>query len=201
MSRVHDKFFAHYVGHNPLMAAMRPCAIGSQSMINRATTRTRAGRSSGPGIGLKTDVLMGLLLLAAALLPLKAHAGLGGPESTVADDVALLQGSIKSTPRTLYQVHDIQLPSGTVLREFATVGGNVFAVSWSGPSMPNLRQALGNYFAAFVAAAKTKHGDRNHLHIEQPGLVIQSSGHMRAFTGRAYLPDAIPAGVAVEELH
>jgi hypothetical protein len=29
---------------------------------------------------------------------------------------------------------------------------------------------------------------------------VQSSGHMRAFSGKAYLPDAVPAGVASEEI-
>jgi hypothetical protein len=32
-------------------------------------------------------------------------------------------------------------------------------------------------------------------------LVIESAGRMRAFTGRAYLPQAVPAGVIVDELH
>jgi hypothetical protein len=30
---------------------------------------------------------------------------------------------------------------------------------------------------------------------------MQSSGHMRAFTGRAYLPRAVPPGVTEDELH
>jgi hypothetical protein len=29
---------------------------------------------------------------------------------------------------------------------------------------------------------------------------VQVSGHMRAFTGRAYLPQAIPGGVSLEDL-
>ncbi|MDB6086406.1 MAG: hypothetical protein JWN43_4287 [Gammaproteobacteria bacterium] len=140
-------------------------------------------------------------MLAAALVPHLAWAALGEPELTAADDAQLLKGSIKSTERTHYRVHEIQLPSGTVLREFAEVGGRVFAVAWTGPALPNMRQALGSYFDGYVAAAKVSSGGRHHFQMQQNGLVMQSSGHMRAFTGRAYLPAALPSGASVEEIH
>jgi hypothetical protein len=152
-----------------------------------------------PGIGLRHLALSGAMLL-AALLPHLASAALGEPEATATTDAQALKGSIKSTQLTNYQVHEIQLPSGTVLREFAVAGGNVFAVAWKGPSIPNLRQTLGTYFDAYVTAAKTKHGGRNHLQIQQSDLVVQADGHMRAFTGRAYLPQSLPSGTSVEEL-
>jgi hypothetical protein len=140
-------------------------------------------------------------MLLVMLAPRAAHATLGEPETTVASDVAELKGSVKSTQLTNYRVHEIQLPSGTVLREFAAPGGSVFAVAWSGPSLPNLQQALGSYFNAFVAAAKSPHGGHHMLQVQQDNFVMQSSGHMRAFSGRAYLPHAIPAGVSLDELH
>jgi hypothetical protein len=31
--------------------------------------------------------------------------------------------------------------------------------------------------------------------IEQPGFVVERSGHQRAFAGRAYVPQLLPAGV------
>jgi hypothetical protein len=31
-------------------------------------------------------------------------------------------------------------------------------------------------------------------------LVVHSGGRMRAFSGKAYLPDAVPAGVQSEEI-
>jgi hypothetical protein len=135
-----------------------------------------------------------------ALLPRFACAALGEPESSIPGDVQHFQGSIKSTARTNYRVHEIQLPSGTILREFSAIGGNVFAVTWSGPAIPDLRQALGRYFDVYVAAAQTKQGGRRHLQIEQSGFVMQSSGHMRAFSGRAYLPQALPAGTSADEI-
>jgi hypothetical protein len=135
-----------------------------------------------------------------ALLPRLACAALGEPESSIAGDVQHLKGSIKSTIRSNYRVHEIQLPSGTVLREFAAVDGNVFAVVWSGPAIPDLRQALGRYFDVYLTAAQARRGGHRHLQIEQSGFVMQSSGHMRAFSGRAYLPQALPPGTSADEI-
>ncbi len=148
---------------------------------------------------LKDAAPLGLLLM-AAMMPFQARAALGEPEATVTDDVQQLKGSIKSTQRPGYRVHEIQLPSGTVLREFASAGGNVFAVAWNGPSLPDLRQALGRYFDVYVSAQKTKRGGRGHSEVRQGGLVVQSNGHMRAFTGRAYVLQSIPLGTSVDEL-
>jgi hypothetical protein len=150
-------------------------------------------------MGFKHFSLAGAML-AVVLLPHVASAALGEPEATVTDDVQQLKGSVKSLQRSNYRVHEIQLPSGTVLREFAALDGNVFAVAWSGPAIPNLRQALGRYFDVYVTAAKAKHAGHRHLEIQQNDLVVQSSGHMRAFSGRAYLPQSLPAGTTVAEL-
>ena len=152
-----------------------------------------------PGIGQKSAYLAAALLV-VTLAPHSARATLGEPETTVASDAAELKGSVKSTEQTNYRVHEIQLPSGTVLREFTTLGGTVFAVAWSGPAMPNLQQTLGSYFNNFAAAAKAPHGGHHVLQVQQDNFVMQSSGHMRAFAGRAYLPQSIPAGVSVDEL-
>jgi hypothetical protein len=150
------------------------------------------------GIDVRVGCCVGALMV--ALLPRLASAALGEPEASVADDVSQLKGSIKATLRGNYRVHEIQLPSGTVLREFAGVGGNVFAVAWSGPAIPDLRQALGRYFDVYVTAAQARQGGRRHLRIEQSEFVMQSSGHMRAFSGRAYLPQGLPAGISAEEI-
>jgi hypothetical protein len=150
------------------------------------------------GISLRGGCCVGALMV--ALVPRLACAALGEPESSIAGDVQHLKGSIKSTVRSNYRVHEIQLPSGTVLREFAGVGSNVFAVTWSGPAIPDLRQALGRYFDVYVTAQQANQGGRRHLQIEQSEFVMQSSGHMRAFSGRAYLPQALPAGTSADEI-
>jgi hypothetical protein len=142
-------------------------------------------------------------LLIAALGPRIAGATLGEPEISVQSDVAQLRASIKSSEdRVGYRIHEIQLPGGTLLREFVAPDGNVFAVAWNGPTKPNLRQALGKYFDALVSAPKPKFADHRHLQIQQGDLIVQASGHMRAdFSGRAYLASAIPSGVNLGDLH
>jgi Protein of unknown function (DUF2844) len=140
-------------------------------------------------------------ILIAGLTPRQACAALGEAETSIQTDVVALQASIKTLEdRTIYRLHEIQLPSGTLLREFVSPDGKVFAVAWNGPRMPDLRQAFGQYFDSFVAGAKLNHGDHSHLLIEQSDLVVQIRGHMRAYSGRAYLPAAIPSGVDVGDL-
>ena len=139
-------------------------------------------------------------VLAAALSPCIAEAGLGQPESAVQADAVQLKGSIKATEHAGYRVQEIQLPSGTLVREFVGADGVVFAVAWNGPTVPNLRQTLGQYFDNFVTAAQAKHADHHHLQIQRSDLVVQTGGHMRAFSGRAYLPQAVPAGVSIGDL-
>ena len=144
---------------------------------------------------------LGLAVLFAALIPQIASATLGQPEVTVQTDVAQLHATIRSSEdRTSYRVHEIQLPSGTVLREFVAPNGNVFAVAWQGPTRPDLRQALGQYFDAFTSAPRSKFADRRHVQIQQGDLVVQGGGHMRALSGRAYLLSAIPSGVNIGDL-
>ena len=143
----------------------------------------------------------GVVALIAALIPHVASATLGEPEITVQTDVARAHAAIKSSEdRTGYRVHEIQLPSGTVMREFVAPNGNVFAVAWQGPTRPDLRQALGQYFNAYASAPRSKLSDRRHVQIQQGDLVLQSGGHMRALSGRAYLRSAIPSGVNIGDL-
>jgi hypothetical protein len=140
------------------------------------------------------------VLLGAISIPCVAAAALGEPEPSVHSDMAELRGSIKVADRASYRVHEIQLSSGTVVREFTGPDGRVFAVSWSGPTIPNLRQTLGRYFDVYSAAAKANHSGHRQLQIHQDDLVIHAAGHMRAFSGLAYLDSAVPAGGNVEKL-
>jgi len=139
-------------------------------------------------------------LLGAALWPCLAHATLGEPESSVAAEPQLSHASIKASDLGTYRVQESQLPSGTVVREYAAPNGKIFAVTWRGPFVPNLRQLLGAYFDEYAAAPKGPISNHHHLEVRQPDLVVEAGGHMRASAGRAYLPQAVPAGVSVGEL-
>ena len=145
---------------------------------------------------------LGLAALLAALMPHVASATLGQPEITVQTDAELAHAAIKdSEDRTGYRVHEIQMSSGTTVREFVAPNGTVFAVAWQGPTRPDLRQLLGQYFDAFASVPRTKLTDRRHVQIQQGDLVLQSGGHMRALSGRAYLRSAVPSGVNLGDLH
>lgn len=133
-------------------------------------------------------------------LPLCAFATLGENWTSTEVDRASMKATLRMLPAAKFTVHEIQTPYGTMLREYVSTAGTVFAVAWRGPVMPDLRQVLGSYFDRYVEAASGKHVGIRHLAISEPGLVVQSSGRMRSFSGRAYLPQLLPQGVAAEEI-
>jgi hypothetical protein len=67
--------------------------------------------------------------------------------------------------------------------------------------MPNLRQTLGKYFDTYVAAAQLKKANRRRVDVHEDNLIVEAGGHMRAYSGRAYLPQAVPSGVNIGDLH
>ena len=136
-----------------------------------------------------------LLLFAGA-----AQAALGDSVASVAADEVHMKATRRIRSTASYQVHEIQLASGTLVREYVSAEGVVFAVAWSGPLQPDLQQLLGSHFADYQAVARTKRARRGPVHVQQPGLVVHSGGHMRAFAGQAYLPQRLPAGVAIDEI-
>jgi hypothetical protein len=77
-------------------------------------------------LNVKKCVLASAALI-AAMSPCIATAALGEPEASVSTDVAQMRGSIKMTEHANYRLHEIQLPSGTVVREFAGSDGAEFA--------------------------------------------------------------------------
>jgi hypothetical protein len=104
-------------------------------------------------------------MLIAVLCPCIAAAALGEPETSVQTDMARLRGSIKVTSHANYKLHEIHMPSGTLVREFAGADGKVFAVAWNGPTVPNLRDIMGQYFNSYVTAENAPHSGNLHLQI------------------------------------
>ena len=146
-----------------------------------------------------------LVMLVALCHVAATHASLGGDSASV--EVDRLHMNVKHaahlTPSSTgsYTVHETTLPTGTLVRQYVSEGGVVFAVSWSGPFMPNLRQLLGSHFDTMVARqAKRDHASRRSVRQHESDLVVESGGHPRSFVGRAYLPGALPAGVAEKDI-
>jgi hypothetical protein len=149
--------------------------------------------------------LNGISLSCAALLLLGAGpalAALGGALESVQADQAHINAGLRVTQKPAYMLHELRSSTGMVVREFASSGGKVFAVAWQGPWHPDLKQLLGSHFEEFqqAAEAQKRRGVHGPLLIQQSGLVVELDGHMRGFSGRAYLPDQVPAGVREEDL-
>ena len=81
------------------------------------------------------------------------------------------------------------------MREYSDTAGKVFAVSWRGPTLPDLRTLLGEKFAVMTGAAGQRaRAGHSQLALDQADVVLVSNGHMRSFAGHAWIPSALPAG-------
>jgi len=150
---------------------------------------------------MKSRIIHGILVILA--LPFPLSASLGGDFTSVQSDQAKFQGTLRTTSSDAYTVHEIQTPTGTVVREYVTPGGQVFAVSWRGPARPNLQQLFGSYYDQYVhAAQQAKQQQPGHgpSSIQEPNLVVHSGGRMRFYVGKAYIPQMVPDGVQVDAL-
>ncbi|HXR19212.1 MAG TPA: DUF2844 domain-containing protein [Steroidobacteraceae bacterium] len=131
-----------------------------------------------------------------------ASAHLDGDVASVQADAAALYGLTHATALLSYDVQQIDTAAGLTVREFVARDGTVFALSWTGPVLPDMRQLLGQHFGDYTAAlaALDQPGLRRSVRIALPGLVVESGGHLRAYSGRAYLPARVPDGVSLSEL-
>ena len=153
---------------------------------------SRAGRVLG-------TALAAVLLAAVAASP--AFAGLGGDASSVTTDAVKMKGQARSTPAGGYTVSAITLPSGTIVNEYVSAEGKVFAVTWKGQSVPDLTQTLGSYFEQYkAAAAATPRVGHNHLTVRQDDLVVSTGGHMRAWSGKAYVSSLLPPNFSLGDI-
>jgi hypothetical protein len=163
--------------------------------MNKKPLIERLARSLYGSVSAATIVMLGLCL--------PALAALGGDVSTVEADRVNMKAEMKVTQAGAYAVHEMKAPGGTVVREFVSPAGRVFAVAWHGSSIPDMQQLLGAYFQQYSAAAqagKAGHPGRRPLNIQLPGLIVQTGGHMRAYFGRAYVPGMLPGNVTADEI-
>ncbi|WP_027801628.1 DUF2844 domain-containing protein [Paraburkholderia dilworthii] len=134
------------------------------------------------------------MLGASCTLAFAAHAALGQNVSTVDSDQARMHAVARTaSTQNAYSVQLMTLPSGTLVREYVAANGIVFGVAWEGPTLPDLKTVLGSSFDAYVAGSAARRGTP--LAVSSSDLVVYSGGHLRAFSGYAYLPQALPAGV------
>jgi hypothetical protein len=149
---------------------------------------------------MRTRTRIWIALLSSLATTTSALGALGGDVASVAADGARMKATARVLSAAAFSVHEIVTPAGTTIREYVSPGGRVFAVAWDGPQMPNLQQLFGEYFVPFQTAVTAKRTGRGPLNIAEPGLVVQSAGRMRAFFGRAYVPQLLPQGVSLDEI-
>lgn len=128
-----------------------------------------------------------------------AYAALGSAPSdfggTPVRAARSLAAAGNNTANAVYTVSQSTLDSGTIVREYTDAAGKVFAVSWTGPTLPDLRTLLGSKFTALTdATGRRTQAGHSQLALNQSDVVIVSNGHMRSFAGHAFIPSAVPAG-------
>ena len=150
------------------------------------------------------SISIALMTLAMLTVGKPACAALGGTVDTGARSSGHETMQAKAAARAVaaanYTTHDLTMASGTLVRQFAAADGRVFAVTWSGPSMPDLRQLLGTYFDDFSGTGEPSRRGHAQRNLANADLVVQSGGRARAFTGRAYLPSKLPAGIVINDI-
>jgi hypothetical protein len=139
--------------------------------------------------------------LAAVCVSAPALAGLGGNAASVEADRVSMKGVARTTPGVDYDIHEIQTPAGVVIHEYVSAQGKVFAVSWHGPGLPDLRQLLGSYAARLEQAqTRSPHYNHHHLRIETPDVMMQFDAYLRSRSGRAWVPALLPQSLAPKDI-
>ena len=127
-----------------------------------------------------------------------AWAVLGQPAASVVDDQQRMHAQLRTMANEGYMVQHIEAADGTMVREYVAPTGLVFGVAWQGPKVPDLTHLLGAYFPLYQAALPAPVLRRAPVIVHTEALVVEMFGHMRAFSGRAYLPTLVPRTLAPE---
>jgi Protein of unknown function (DUF2844) len=141
-----------------------------------------------------------LCTLAAVCLSPPALAALGGDAGSVEADRASMKGALRVTAGVAYSVHEIQTSGGTMIREYVSAQGKVFAVSWRGPGLPDLPQLLGGYSTTLAQAATRPHYNHHRLNLAAPDVIMESGGHLRTRFGRAWVPSLLPQNFSPKDI-
>ena len=138
-----------------------------------------------------------VLLLACAV---PAYAALGqGAASITADGTPVAQRALQALASGV-TAQSVTTPAGVLVTEYVSQGV-VFAVTWSGPVMPDLPGLLADAFPTLHAWLAAHPGPPNQpLRMDTAQLVVHADGHMRAFSGVAYLPAQVPTGFDISQL-
>ena len=181
----------------------RICGLQACNLADSGHDRDRRGRlylgqmntSTQPQTGASFSWRGLLVALALVCVWRTGLAALGAAPANPANATA----SVTAAYRTIENLLD----NGTRVQEFVTPAGVVFAVTWRGPVLPDLRALLGDYLSLFQqhTEATRQAGMRGGpVNLVQERLVLRSSGRMGQFSGYAYVPSLVPAGVNINDV-
>lgn len=148
-------------------------------------------------------LMVRLMLLMCAGFAVPAYAALGDDESGVSRDAVVTRMELRANVRSekrfrMHELHDTE--RNIRVREYVNPDGKVFGVAWDGPTKPDISQLLGPYFTRYANAASGQGMARHLRNIDQPDFVLRLSGHMRHFTGSAWVPGLVPVDVDPREV-
>jgi hypothetical protein len=132
-----------------------------------------------------------------------AWAALGAPLASSAQDgtpapAAYAARAAAVAPKL--QSRALRAARGVFVTEYANSAGTVFAVAWRGRYRPDLGALLGSRYAAFSQTSEQAGSGVAESLRQGQDIVVRSSGHMGAFSGVAWAPSLLPAGVDPMEL-
>jgi hypothetical protein len=147
-----------------------------------------------------------ILSLAACMLAgfaVPGHAILGGSETDIPAEAAatrmqMHRVDVVASRYRLHEMHDSE--ARTTVRQYSRADGKVFGVAWDGAAKPDLNHVLGPYYLRYINAVQAAGRTRGTRRITSPDFTVVVSGHMRHFTGAAWLPALVPADVDPAEI-
>ena len=149
-------------------------------------------------------VVLGLAWLASTT---EGQAALGQAVSSFSGATPVVTKSIRFSAvapgqATSYTIQTVRLETGTVIHEYSSANGVVFAVDWRGPLLPDLSELLGSHFTEFkleVDRLRLVGRRGSPVNMERRGLIVRSNGRMRNFFGHAYVSELLPSGFDVKD--
>lgn len=146
----------------------------------------------------KSALAAGAIVCSSLGVAGQAHATLGGDVASVAANEQHLVAAKQVQKLASGELHILQLPSGIVVHEYVSSTGAVYAVTWRGSRMPDLRELLGPYFTQLSQRGSREPSGHHRMSMVGSDLVLRSSGHRGSFVGRAWVPSLLPSGVNVD---
>jgi hypothetical protein len=147
----------------------------------------------------KIGRLFVLSLSAAVTLP--SWAALGGDVKSVLHDHEELGAQDIVTQSPGFELHEAQTYDGLRVRQYVDrASGRVFATTWQGPRLPRVGDLLGGFASRYYAAASGHRGGHHALSISEPDFALTILRLPRGWSGQAFVPAALPAGVDRREI-